>query len=120
MHCYFHPHATLERIAQDIHFTNVDGDKLETRVMLRCTCMLSDKLRCPFVCAEYDSERKQERKCYSCGGSLRDDSDNSVLTTTRCADCKHRDQKNYRARRKIMSHVRAAKRSGKHALLLAP
>jgi hypothetical protein len=104
-HCYFHPHATLERITQTVAFTQVDGDKLEQRVMLRCTCMLSDTLRCPFVCMQYDEERVDVRTCAGCGGKMEKATDDQALLT-RCARCRSKMQKAYR--------MRAAKKSGRH------
>jgi hypothetical protein len=57
---------------------------------------------CRFVAIDYDRDRVDKQRCYSCGGPLRDDSDDSVLTTTRCTKCKHRDQKKYRKRQKML------------------
>ena len=105
MHCYFHPHATLERIAQDVKFTQVDGDKLEHRVMLRCSAMLSETLRCPFVAAEYDAGRVDKRTCSGCGGKMEKATDDQALLT-RCVRCRSKMQKAYR--------MRMAKKSGRH------
>ena len=113
-HCYFHPHAPLERIAQDIRFTHIDGDRLEHRVMLRCSAMLSDKLHCPFVCAVYDEDRVDELKCYKCGAPLTSTGD-SALTLKRCLGCISRHNKKYRIDKKA-ARMRNAKKSGRALL----
>ena len=119
-HCYFHPHAPLERIAQDIRFTSIDGDRLEHRVMLRCSAMLSEPhgsvpgLRCPFVCAEYDEDRVDERKCYKCGAALTS-TDDSALSLKRCLGCISRHNKKYRIDKKA-ARMRNAKKSGRALL----
>lgn len=104
--CYFHSHAQLERITQTVAFTQVDGDKLEHRVMLRCTARLSETLRCPFVCMQYDEDRVDERRCGGCGDKMESCSDNESAMLTRCAACRRRMQKAYR--------MRAAKKQGRH------
>lgn len=104
-HCYFHPAAKLEPIPQDVRFSAVDGDKLEHRTVLRCSAMLSDKLRCPFVCVAYDEDRVDARRCGGCGGKMEKATDDQALLT-RCARCRSRMQKAYR--------MRAARKSGRH------
>ena len=107
-HCYFHPAAKLEPIPQDVRFSAIDGDKLEHRTVLRCSAMLSDNLRCPFVCVAYDEDRVDERKCGGCGGKMESCSDNESAMLTRCATCRRRMQKAYR--------MRNAKKSGRALL----
>lgn len=105
MTCHYHPHAALERILQDVRTAagSDGGDSCELRTQLRCTAMLTDtltgkNLRCPFVAVEYDSERKQERRCYRCGKRI-ETTDNSVLTSNRCQRCKNYDSRKHRLAR---------------------